>query len=122
MSHVARTTIMATTPEFDSIEDVLTELRAGQLVIVTDDEDRENEGDLILAAEKATSEKVAFMVKHTSGVVCVPMEGADLDRLALPLPGQDDRRPPVAIAFRQLGHIWAMKKWMGERRGVAKPP
>ena len=70
---------------FDSIEAVLADLRAGRPVIVTDDAARENEGDLILAAEKATAETVAFMVKHTSGVICVPMEGAELDRLELPL-------------------------------------
>jgi 3,4-dihydroxy 2-butanone 4-phosphate synthase/GTP cyclohydrolase II len=69
----------------DPIEEVLAEIRAGRMVVVTDDIDRENEGDLIFAAEKATPELVAFTVKHTSGVICVPMEGADLDRLALPL-------------------------------------
>ena len=72
-------------PQFDPMEAVLDDIRAGRPVIVTDDADRENEGDLILAAEKATPESVAFMVKHTSGVICVPMEGADLDRLELPL-------------------------------------
>jgi 3,4-dihydroxy 2-butanone 4-phosphate synthase/GTP cyclohydrolase II len=73
------------TSPFDPIEDVLAAVAAGQPVIVTDDADRENEGDLILAAEKATAESVAFMVKHTSGVICVPMEGSELDRLELPL-------------------------------------
>ena len=76
---------MDATPQFDPIEDVLEDIRAGRPVIVTDDADRENEGDLILAAEKATPENIAFMVKHTSGVICVPMEGAELDRLELPL-------------------------------------
>ena len=71
--------------EFDSIDAVLEDLRAGKAVIVTDDAGRENEGDLIFAAEKATAENVAFMVKHTSGVICVPMEGSELDRLELPL-------------------------------------
>ena len=72
-------------PLFDPIESVLDDLRAGKPVIVTDDASRENEGDLILAAEKATPESIAFMVKHTSGVICVPMEGGELDRLELPL-------------------------------------
>src|SRR5215469_9870256 len=71
--------------EFDSVEETLEELREGRLVIVTDDANRENEGDLILAAEKATPEKISFMIRYTSGVICVPMEGADLDRLELPL-------------------------------------
>ena len=73
------------TDSFDPVEAVLDDVRAGKPVIVTDDADRENEGDLILAAEKATAESIAFMVKHTSGVICVPMEGAELDRLDLPL-------------------------------------
>jgi 3,4-dihydroxy 2-butanone 4-phosphate synthase / GTP cyclohydrolase II len=71
--------------DFDSIEEVLDELREGRLVIVTDDANRENEGDLILAAEKATPELITFMIRYTSGVICVPMEGKDLDRLELPL-------------------------------------
>src|ERR1700758_5651068 len=71
--------------EFDPIEEVLDELRQGHLVIVTDDANRENEGDLILAAERATPELINFMIRYTSGVICVPMEGKDLDRLELPL-------------------------------------
>jgi 3,4-dihydroxy 2-butanone 4-phosphate synthase / GTP cyclohydrolase II len=70
---------------FDPIEEVLDEIRQGHLVIVTDDANRENEGDLILAAEKATPELINFMIRYTSGVICVPMEGKDLDRLELPL-------------------------------------
>ena len=70
---------------FDPIEEVLEEVRQGHLVIVTDDANRENEGDLILAAEKATPELINFMIRFTSGVLCVPMEGHDLDRLELPL-------------------------------------
>jgi 3,4-dihydroxy 2-butanone 4-phosphate synthase / GTP cyclohydrolase II len=54
------------------------------MVIVMDDEDRENEGDLIMAAERATAEAVAFMIRHTSGIICVPMEEAQLARLDLP--------------------------------------
>jgi 3,4-dihydroxy 2-butanone 4-phosphate synthase/GTP cyclohydrolase II len=70
---------------FDPIEEVLEEIRQGRLVIVTDDANRENEGDLILAAEMATPELINFMIRYTSGVICVPMEGKDLDRLELPL-------------------------------------
>ena len=69
---------------------MLADLRRGKLVIVVDDEDRENEGDLILAAEKATPQNIGFMVRHTSGVICVPMEGPDLDRLELPLMTQQN--------------------------------
>src|SRR5437764_399732 len=59
-------------------------MAAGELVIVADDEDRENEGDLIMAAERATPEKLAFMIRHTSGIICQPMTGDRLDQLDLP--------------------------------------
>ncbi|MGZ4590923.1 MAG: bifunctional 3,4-dihydroxy-2-butanone-4-phosphate synthase/GTP cyclohydrolase II [Actinomycetes bacterium] len=68
----------------DSIERAVADLAAGQPVVVVDDEDRENEGDLVLAASKATPAQLGFMVRHTSGVICVPMEGRELDRLKLP--------------------------------------
>ncbi len=68
----------------NSVEEILADLRAGRMVIIMDDEDRENEGDLIMAAECATPEAVAFMIRHTSGILCVPMEEAWLERLELP--------------------------------------
>ncbi|MGZ4609152.1 MAG: bifunctional 3,4-dihydroxy-2-butanone-4-phosphate synthase/GTP cyclohydrolase II [Actinomycetes bacterium] len=68
----------------DSIERAVADLAAGQPVVVVEDEDRENEGDLVLAASKATPAQLGFMVRHTSGVICVPMEGRELDRLKLP--------------------------------------
>jgi 3,4-dihydroxy 2-butanone 4-phosphate synthase/GTP cyclohydrolase II len=71
--------------EFDSIESALEDIKAGKFVVVLDDEDRENEGDLIIAADKMTTEAMAFMVEYTSGVICISMEGRDLDRLKLPL-------------------------------------
>ena len=71
-------------PEASSIEEIAAELAAGRMVLVLDDEDRENEGDLIMAAEHATPEAVAFMIRHTSGIICVPMEEERLARLDLP--------------------------------------
>lgn len=68
-----------------SIEAALHAIAAGRPVIVVDDESRENEGDLILAAEHATPEKLAFMIRHTSGVICAALPGEWLDRLQLPL-------------------------------------
>jgi 3,4-dihydroxy 2-butanone 4-phosphate synthase/GTP cyclohydrolase II len=67
----------------DSIEEALAELKAGRMVVVVDDEDRENEGDLVLAAEKATPEAVSFMARQGRGLICAPMEAARLDALAL---------------------------------------
>jgi 3,4-dihydroxy 2-butanone 4-phosphate synthase/GTP cyclohydrolase II len=68
----------------DSVEAALESLVAGRPIVVVDDEDRENEGDLIFAAGAATAELVGFMIRHTSGYICVAMSGADLDRLGLP--------------------------------------
>ena len=66
-----------------TVEDALAAIAAGQMVIVVDDQDRENEGDLIMAAEKATSEQVAFMIRHTSGILCTPVPGEVARRLHL---------------------------------------
>ena len=71
-------------PGLSSIEAIIEDIRAGRMVIILDDEDRENEGDLIMAAEHATPEMVAFMIRHTSGIICVPMEASRLARLDLP--------------------------------------
>jgi 3,4-dihydroxy 2-butanone 4-phosphate synthase/GTP cyclohydrolase II len=69
---------------FASIEQAIAEIAAGRPVVVVDDEDRENEGDLIFAAERATADLLAFMVRYTSGFVCAPLTSADADRLELP--------------------------------------
>ena len=73
-----------TSSGLNSVEEILGDLRAGRMVIIMDDEDRENEGDLIMAAERTTPEAVAFMIRHTSGIICVPMEEEGLVRLDLP--------------------------------------
>ena len=70
---------------FASIPEAVEDIRAGRVVIVVDDADRENEGDLIMAAEKVTPEAIAFIVRHSSGVVCVPVVGDRLDELQIPL-------------------------------------
>jgi 3,4-dihydroxy 2-butanone 4-phosphate synthase/GTP cyclohydrolase II len=70
---------------FAPIPEAIDAVRRGDVVIVVDDADRENEGDLIIAAERVTPEAIAFMVRHTSGLICVPMLGERLDELRLPL-------------------------------------
>jgi 3,4-dihydroxy 2-butanone 4-phosphate synthase/GTP cyclohydrolase II len=79
-------------PGFSSVDEILADLRAGRMVIILDDEDRENEGDFIMAAEHATPEAVAFMIRHSSGILCVPMEDEHLARLDLPqmVPNNDE--------------------------------
>jgi len=71
--------------QLDSIDDAIEAFRRGEFLVVVDDEDRENEGDLIIAADAMTEEKMAWMVRHTSGVICAPMTEQHADRLQLPL-------------------------------------
>ncbi len=68
----------------DPVEQAIADMAAGRPVVVVDDEDRENEGDLVIAAEKATPEIIAFMMSECRGLICAPMEGDELDRLQLP--------------------------------------
>jgi 3,4-dihydroxy 2-butanone 4-phosphate synthase/GTP cyclohydrolase II len=70
---------------FAPIEAAVAAVSRGEIVVVVDDEDRENEGDLIMASEFATPEKIAFFVRHTSGVICAPLTGERLDELDIPL-------------------------------------
>jgi 3,4-dihydroxy 2-butanone 4-phosphate synthase/GTP cyclohydrolase II len=70
--------------DLSPVEDAVRDIAAGKFVIVVDDEDRENEGDLIMAAEKVTPERIAFMVRYTSGIICMPMTRERLDALRLP--------------------------------------
>ena len=69
---------------FDTVESAIEEFKKGNAIVVVDDEDRENEGDLILPGDLISTESMNFMIKNTSGVVCVPMEAKDLDRLKVP--------------------------------------
>ena len=70
--------------KMDRIEDAIADFKEGKFVIVVDDEDRENEGDLIIAAEKITPEKVNFMLKHARGVLCAPITVSRCKELDLP--------------------------------------
>ena len=70
---------------FGKVEDAVAAIVRGEFVVVVDDADRENEGDLIVAAEHITPEAIAFMVRHTSGVICLPVIGTRLDELRIPL-------------------------------------
>jgi 3,4-dihydroxy 2-butanone 4-phosphate synthase/GTP cyclohydrolase II len=74
---------MAEPTQFDPIDDVLRDIRAGKLVVVTDDEDRENEGDLVMAAEKITPDAVNFMATHGRGLICAPITEERAEQLGL---------------------------------------
>ena len=73
----------ATKSPFDSIESVITDIRRGKMIIVVDDEDRENEGDIIMAGEHATPTSINFMAKHGRGLICVPTSGDRLRQLGI---------------------------------------
>jgi 3,4-dihydroxy 2-butanone 4-phosphate synthase / GTP cyclohydrolase II len=76
---------------FSSIPEAIDDIRAGRMVVVVDDEDRENEGDLTIAAEKVTPDVINFMARHGRGLICLPMTGERLDELRIPLMVQDDQ-------------------------------
>jgi 3,4-dihydroxy 2-butanone 4-phosphate synthase / GTP cyclohydrolase II len=82
-----------------TIEEGIEDIRAGKFVIIVDDEDRENEGDLAIAADKATAKAINFMAKHARGLICLPMLGKRLDELGLPLMvGQNTSKFSTAFA------------------------
>jgi 3,4-dihydroxy 2-butanone 4-phosphate synthase/GTP cyclohydrolase II len=70
---------------FCTVEEAASELRSGKVIIITDDENRENEGDFVCASEFITPETVNFMITHGRGLLCVAMEGSKLDHLGMPL-------------------------------------
>jgi 3,4-dihydroxy 2-butanone 4-phosphate synthase/GTP cyclohydrolase II len=74
-----------------TIEEAIEDIRQGRMVIMVDDEDRENEGDLVVAAENTTPEIINFMAKHGRGLICLAMEPAMIDRLELPLMAQSNQ-------------------------------
>ncbi len=78
------TATLESSSPFDSIEEAIRDVRAGKMTIVLDDEDRENEGDLVMAAQMVTPEAINFMRKHAGGLICVPLIGKRLDELHLP--------------------------------------
>ena len=74
--------------EFDTIDDVVRDIAAGRIVIVTDDADRENEGDLVIPAQMATPAAINFMAKHGRGLICLSLTHERVEQLKLPLMGQ----------------------------------
>ncbi|XP_078438505.1 putative bifunctional riboflavin biosynthesis protein RIBA 1, chloroplastic [Wolffia australiana] len=84
---------------FSSIPEAIEDIRRGKFVVVVDDEDRENKGDLIMAASMATPDAMAFAVRHGTGIVCVAMKGEDLERLQLPLMVSKEKEEDHSTAF-----------------------
>src|SRR5207244_11797360 len=93
---------------FASIPDAANEIREGRMIIVVDDEDRENEGDLVCAAERVTPEIINFMARHARGLICLPLTEERCDELNLP--------PQVADNTSHLGTAFTIS--IEARRGV----
>ncbi len=96
----------AATDPVERVSRALDEIRAGRMVILVDDEDRENEGDLVMAADRVTPEAINFMATHARGLICLPMADELIDRLELPMMVRDNRAPlgtafTVSIEARQ---------------------
>src|SRR5205807_10232446 len=83
---------------FSTIEEGIEEIRQGRILLVVDDEDRENEGDLVMAADRVTPEAVNFMAKHGRGLICVPLLGERLDELKISMMVSDNTAP-MGTAF-----------------------
>lgn len=75
---------------FSTVQAAIEDIRNGKMVIVTDDQDRENEGDFVMAAEKVTAQAINFMARHGRGLICLPMEGKRLDELKIPVMVHDN--------------------------------
>ena len=107
---------------FAPIDEAVEAIARGEFVVVVDDADRENEGDLIIAAEKITPEGIAFMVRHTSGVICLPVVGARLDELRIPLMVADNtesQRTAFTVSVdAKVGH---QHRHLGRRPGHDHP-
>ena len=106
-----------------AVEAALRDLRDGRMVIVVDDESRENEGDLIMAAQHAKPEQVAFMIRHTSGILCTPLERDHARRLSIaPVVGDrhGDRRPLDWPGSSVFGCLWHLRSL--DPRTICAPP
>jgi 3,4-dihydroxy 2-butanone 4-phosphate synthase / GTP cyclohydrolase II len=85
-------------PGFAPIEAAIQDIRQGRMILVVDDEDRENEGDLVMAADRVTPEAINFMAKHGRGLICVPLTGERLDELRISMMVTDNTAP-MGTAF-----------------------
>ncbi|MBV8356023.1 MAG: bifunctional 3,4-dihydroxy-2-butanone-4-phosphate synthase/GTP cyclohydrolase II [Candidatus Eremiobacteraeota bacterium] len=106
LAELLKSEIQTSTP-FDPIEAAIGDMRAGKMVIVLDDEDRENEGDLVMAAQLATADAINFMRKEAGGLICVPMIAARLDELHIPPMVRDNsslHETAFAVSVEARGH------------------
>lgn len=104
--------------EFNTVEEALEDLRQGKLILVTDDEDRENEGDLICAAEFATTENVNFMAAHAKGLICMPMSKEFIKKLKLPQMVDDNTDNHETAFTISIDHVSTTTGISAEERSI----
>lgn len=104
--------------EFNTVDEALEDLRQGKLILVTDDEDRENEGDLICAAEFATTDNVNFMAAHAKGLICMPMSLEYVKKLKLPQMVDDNTDNHETAFTVSIDHISATTGISAAERSV----
>src|SRR6201985_3933167 len=104
---------MADQPKFASVEEAIADIRAGRMVVLVDDEDRENEGDLTMAAEKITPEAINFMAKYARGLICLPLTEDRCDELHLPL------MSPINTSVHGTAFTEAIEARVGVSTGIS---
>ena len=104
--------------QFDTVEMALDELKKGHLILVTDDEDRENEGDLICAASFATTENVNFMATHAKGLICMPMSAEICRKLQFPQMVMDNTDNHETAFTVSIDHKTTTTGISAEERGI----
>ncbi|NBI70938.1 bifunctional 3,4-dihydroxy-2-butanone-4-phosphate synthase/GTP cyclohydrolase II [Clostridiaceae bacterium] len=104
--------------KFDTIEEALEELRQGRVILVTDDEDRENEGDLICAAQFATTENVNFMATHGKGLICMPMSAKLCKRLSFPQMVEENQDNHETAFTVSVDHVSTTTGISAKERGI----
>ena len=104
----------------ESVKKASDKIRSGGMVIITDDEDRENEGDIVMAAEDATPELINFMVTEARGLICVPMTGENIDRLELPMQAQKNAGPHHTAFTVSVDAAQEISTGISPRRSLGK--
>jgi len=90
---------------YHTIDEAIADIRAGKMIVVTDDEDRENEGDLVAAAELCTTEMINFMATHAKGLICMPMDEALIEKLGLPQMALSNTDPHATAFTVSIDHV-----------------
>ena len=104
--------------QFDTVEAAIRAIAEGEMVIVVDDDDRENEGDLVMAASKATQQHIAFMIRHTSGIICAPITSERAQALRLDPMVRENNAPLANLYVSMLQRFGIPAEGFGSSTGT----